>query len=598
MKSNNKEKARSNSNFWRKYGQFMLLGLLMLGTGLGLGYVLFSGNSDDSHLHDNHEKNEAAKEGSETWTCSMHPQIRQNEFGICPICEMDLTPLDANVSDDPLVLKMTEESVKLADIQTSIIGEESGTSGKIIHLTGKVKSDERMASSQVAHLPGRIEKLYVTFTGEQVMEGQILADIYSPELITAQRELLEAQKIMDINPDLIEAVRNKLRYWKITESAIRSIEQSGEIQETFPLYAQESGVVSKRRVAVGDHVKQGESLFDLINLSKVWVLFEAYEEDLSKIRLGDRIEFTASTIPNKTFRTSITFIDPMVNPETRTTSLRTEISNVKGLLKPETLVYGTLNQIQKTKGQLTVPKTAVLWTGKKSVVYVKLENTDVPSYQFRQVEIGDEQGDRYLIIEGLEAGEEVVTYGNFAIDAAAQLNNQASMMNQHVQLRKEEGVANPNFQKETPDAFKKQLNEIANHYIEIKDAFVRSDSKGSQGFIHDFLESLKKMDGKVLESEANLFWMESYNAMYAHSKKIAETDDLEKQRVQFGFVSDALIQAIEAFGTKGETLYVQHCPMAFDNEGGDWLAKEEGIQNPYFGDKMMKCGLVKRTVNE
>ena len=176
----------------------------------------------------------------EEWICSMHPQIRQNEPGLCPICEMDLIPAGSNESDDPLVLQMTEEAIQLANIETTVVGQTSPTTGvatKTIQLSGKVQADERLASSQVAQVPGRIEKLYVTFTGEPVKKGQKLADIYSPDLITAQRELLEALKIQSVTPGLLEAARNKLRFWKIKTSTIQSIETSGKIQETFPLYA-------------------------------------------------------------------------------------------------------------------------------------------------------------------------------------------------------------------------------------------------------------------------------------------------------------------------------------------------------------------------
>ncbi|MGB1216472.1 MAG: efflux RND transporter periplasmic adaptor subunit, partial [Saprospiraceae bacterium] len=190
--------------------------ILMLGLGLGIGYFIFS-NPPTLVGHEEHQHNDVqSNRESEIWTCSMHPQIRQNEPGICPICEMDLIPLESNTSNDPLVLQMTEEAVKLSNIQTSIIGVESGSTGKIIKLTGKVQSDERKASSQVSHVAGRIEKLYVNFTGEEVMVGQKLADIYAPDLITAQQELLEALKMQEFNSGLAETVRQKLRYWKIS----------------------------------------------------------------------------------------------------------------------------------------------------------------------------------------------------------------------------------------------------------------------------------------------------------------------------------------------------------------------------------------------
>lgn len=577
--------------------------LAMVALGLGLGYLIFSKNSQPSIIEPQHEAHQAEQSEEENqsssekeiWTCSMHPQIRQNEPGICPICEMDLIPLDAPTSDDPLVLQMTKESVKLANIQTSIIGLESGKSGKVIRLTGKVHSDERNASSQVTHLAGRIEKLLVNFTGEEVFAGQKIAEIYAPDLIATQQELLEAINLQRFNPSLPESVRQKLRYWKIDEATIQRIESTGKVQETFPIYATKYGVVAKRRVAVGDYIKQGESLIDLIDLSNVWVLFDAYEEDVSKIKTGNQIVFTASTIPNRTFRSKVTFVDPLVNSETHTISVRTEIANENNLLKPGALVYGELNKVQRLKGKLTVPKTAVMWTGNSSVVYVKIQDQEIPSFQFREVKIGEEIGNGYQIIKGLKKGEAVVTYGNFTIDAAAQLNNQASMMNKDVLIKKDKIDKVPNYQNETPQAFKQQLNQVANGYIELKDAFVATDASQAMGKATALKDLYEKVDMAIVKGDAHLYWMDQLNSLTAHTQNIIESEDVEYQRKQFGFISDALINAISAFGTEGNALYVQHCPMAFSNEGADWIATEEQIQNPYFGDKMMKCGIVKKT---
>jgi len=251
-----------------------------------------------------------------------------------------------------------------ANIQTTIIGSSATDTGQKIQLTGKVQADERQASSQTAHVSGRIEKLFVTFTGERVNKGQKLATIYAPELVTAQRELLEAIKLQDLNPNLVEAARNKLRYLKISDTVIQAIEEKGEIRENFTVFADASGVVTEKRVSVGDYVKQGEPLFGLMNLRKIWVLFDAYEEDLAAIKVGDKIEFTAPAIPNKTFKTNVTFIDPIINATTRTISVRAEVNNRNGLLKPEMLVSGILQKKTTKTDNLTVPKSAVLWTGK------------------------------------------------------------------------------------------------------------------------------------------------------------------------------------------------------------------------------------------
>ncbi len=569
-------------------------------TGLVLGYLIneltSSRINSTTQLPSDSQTNPS--DHSQFYTCSMHPQIKQNEPGDCPLCGMDLIPLDASTSDNPLVLEMTNEAVKLANIQTTIVGEANTNIGRTIRLSGKVQSDERLASSQVAHVPGRIEKLFVSFTGDQVTKGRKIATLYSPELITAQRELLEAVKLTDINPGLLESARNKLRYWKISDSMIEQVEKEGKIQENFTLYADESGIVTNRRVSVGDYVKQGEPLFDLMNLSKVWVLFDAYEEDLPAISIGDKIEFTTPSLPHKTFKTMVTFIDPVINPNTRVASIRTEVSNTRGALKPEMLVYGTIQKNSGSSSQIAVPKSAVMWTGKRSVVYIKVPDTNVPSFEFREIEIGEALGTSYQVISGLETGEEVVTYGSFTIDAAAQLNNQSSMMNRKVLV---EGIDPsthlPDYTESTPLTFKEQLFNLASSYLTLKDALVATDSDESKNAANQVLTRLEKVDMSLIDGEAHNYWMEQHRGIQAHSKKITTSADIVEQRNQFDFLSQALIKSIKVFGIGEDTLYVQHCPMANNDEGADWLSSEKEIRNPYFGDQMLTCGLVKDTID-
>ncbi len=587
----------------KKNINIIIIAVVALVLGLALGFWISGGKSNGEVLIEEHDHSGEAvltSEGEEIWTCSMHPQIRQNEPGECPICGMDLIPLSENTSNDPLVLEMTEDAVKLANVQTTVIGKESAAAeAKDIRLSGKVQADERLASSQVAHVPGRIEKLFVTFTGEPVRKGQKLATLYSPELVTAQKELLEALRLQATSPKLVESARNKLRYWKIGEETIAAIEEKGEIQETFTVYADATGVVTNRRVAVGDYVRQGEALFDLMNLSRVWVLFDAYEEDLASISIGDRIEFTTPAIPNRTFSSRITFIDPVINPKTRVASLRTEVSNPNGLLKPEMLVYGDLQLKTSSDAVLTVPKSAILWTGTRSVVYVKVPDTAIPSFQFREVKLGERQGGQYQILEGLEPGEEVVTYGSFAIDAAAQLNNQASMMNKDVMLKgSDHGKHLPDYTAGTPQAFKHQLVDLVAKYLSLKEAFVNSDAEQAALAATEVGQALDAIDMSLLSGDAHMYWMEQLKALQAHSEKISQLPEIETQRKQFDFLSQALINAVKVFGVSEGTYYVQHCPMAINNKGADWISTEENIRNPYFGDQMLTCGTVEVTIDK
>ena len=573
----------------------LIIGALVVG--LGLGYLLFGRNDNNTAPMASEEHHHHESEDGETWTCSMHPQIRQGEPGICPICEMDLIPADVSSSSDPLVLEMTAEAVRLAQIETTILGS-SGSRAKELTLSGKLQADERLVASQVAHIPGRIEQLFVTFTGEQVQKGQKLASVYSPELVAAQRELLEALQLKKVNPDLLAAARQKLRYWKIPMETIEQIESSGVIQETFVLSAEVSGTVQQRHVAVGDHVNAGSILFDIVSLHKLWAQFDAYEDDLAHIRVGDQVTFRTPALPGQSFRTRINFIDPMINAQTRTATVRGEIANSRQLLKPEMFIQGRLATKSTGTVQLLVPKTAVLWTGPRSVVYVKVPDTTIPSFAYREIELGDRVGDSYQVQNGLEAGEEVVTYGSFTIDAAAQLNNQKSMMNHLVGVKGAKAPAIPDYVAATSPAFKSVLGDLALAYLPIKDALVETDAKATAEATKPFLTQLQQVDRTLLEGEPRFHWEKQWSNMLAHTKRMGETEDVELQRKQFDALSDLLINAIKSFGIEDEVLYIQHCPMAFDNTGAEWLSTEEGILNPYFGDKILRCGYVQETLDK
>ncbi|NBC06754.1 MAG: efflux RND transporter periplasmic adaptor subunit [Bacteroidetes bacterium] len=574
-----------------------LLILIALLVGLGAGYLLFGGTATAQETAHQHEAEATDSEGT-TWTCSMHPQVRREEAGDCPICGMDLIPQSEMSSNDPLNFEMTREAARLANVQTTVVGKSAAEAGTALQLSGKVQADERRASSQVAQVPGRIEKLYVSFTGEPVYKGQKLAELYVPDLISAQRELLEAAKLQAVNPKLLEAARNKLRHWKISPEQIGQIIASGDIQETFPLHATASGVVTQRRVAVGDYVAQGEPLFDLMNLNTVWVLFDAYEEDLPQIEVGDRITFTTPAVPGRRFSGKVTFIDPVIDKDRRVVSIRTEVRNPNGKLKPEMLVTGKLQaEAAGEQVSLTVPKSAVLWTGERSVVYVKVPDTDIPTFQYRELELGEALGDRYRVLDGLEAGEEVVTYGNFSIDAAAQLNNQASMMNRDIQIKGESGAKEvPNYQAAAPQAFKQQLGSAIEAYLRLKDALVATDAETAAAKATSFTNEVEKVSSEELAGDALAYWRQQRGALIAHGKNITKSGEVSEQRTQFDFLSQTLIKTVKAFGADEQTYYVQHCPMAFDWEGADWISDVEEIRNPYFGDEMLTCGTVEETL--
>ena len=360
----------------------------------------------------------------------MHPQIKMKEPGKCPICGMDLIQLAHSgiVNVDPDAIQMSKDAAQLANVLTTIVTKHKPV--KEVRLYGKVQADERLFQSQTSHVPGRIERLNLNFTGESVVKGQVLAEIYSPELITAQQELLETAKTKQLQPELYEASKEKLRQWKLTDDQITKIESSGVIQNNFNVLSNTSGTVTARRVNNGDHVSEGTVLFDIADLSKVWIMFDAYESDLQFLHVGEKLSFNIQALPGQDFTGNIIFIDPVIDPVTRVAKIRVETGNKSGKLKPEMFATGivasTLNEFAE---DVIIPKSAVLWTGKRSVVYVKQPDSEEPVFKMREVDLGPMLGESYVITGGLSEGEEIVTSGTFSVDAAAQLEGKPSMMN-------------------------------------------------------------------------------------------------------------------------------------------------------------------------
>jgi membrane fusion protein, copper/silver efflux system len=404
--------------------KYILYCLFAIG-GLFLGWLFFH----TSHNIENKQKQAVEAAKTTIWTCAMHPQIRLDAPGKCPICGMELIPIAQNdVPVDANAIHLTKEAAALANVLTSVVTKQKPT--KEIRLYGKVLADERLLQSQVAHIPGRIEKLFVNFTGEGVRNGQTLAIIYSPELVTAQQELLEAAKTKETQPEIYEASKEKLRQWKLTESQIASIERSSIVQYNFDLKSDFSGIVTARRVNNGDYISQGSVLYDIADLSSVWLMFDAYESDLQFLNKGNKISFTIQALPGITFSGNIIYIDPVIDPVTRVSKVRVEIDNKDGKLKPEMFATGIVNaDLAEYQNNFVIPRSALLWTGKRSIVYVKQMGTDEPIFKIREVELGPMLGDSYVIISGLSKGEEIVTQGTFSVDAAAQLEGKPSMMN-------------------------------------------------------------------------------------------------------------------------------------------------------------------------
>lgn len=411
--------------FFKKHIALVFVLVLLAGFGIG---ALFFHNGTSGHL--------ASGDAGKTWyTCSMHPQIRQDHPGKCPICGMELIPVGEKTEKadkDPDAVEMSEEAVALANIETQVVG--TGSVNREVRLFGKIQPDERQQQVQSAYVAGRIERLMINAVGDRVSRGQTLAVIYSPELYSTEQELVAALAYPE-SPQrkaLVEAAAEKLSLLNVTSAQISRIMRTRKPSPYMALKANTSGTVVEKDVEQGDYVRQGAPLLKIADLSTVWAVFQAYEGDLPFVQKGAAIHFTSDAVPGRTFTGKVSFIDPVLNGNTRTAGVRVVMKNPGGLFKPEMIVTGNaVADLSKYRDDIVVPRSAVLWTGRRSIVYVKDDDTKVPTFSLRQVTLGPAAGDSYVVKDGLAEGEEIVTNGAFAVDASAQLAGKKNMMDQN-----------------------------------------------------------------------------------------------------------------------------------------------------------------------
>ncbi len=434
----------------------------------------------------------AAEQGvaeEQMWTCAMHPQIRQPKPGKCPICFMDLIPVkveEAKVGERQIVF--SEEAMKLMEVETAAV-ERKFVEAEI-RMVGKAEYDESRVKQIAAWAAGRIDRLYADFTGITVREGDHMVSLYSPQLLSAQAELLQAAKgvkeagdatelVRRSSEATLEASREKLRLLGLLKEQIEEIEKTGKTTDHLTIYAPIGGVVVAKLAKTGDYVEMGTPIYTIADLSQIWVELDAYESDLKWIRYGQEVEFTTEAYPGETFKGTVSFIEPVLNPMTRTVKVRVIVENPDGWLKPEMFVRGIVRSkvvgegmvmdenmagkwicpmhpsvVKEGPGKcdicgmdlvtaesmgyivakepavapLVIPASAPLITGKRAVVYVRLEGTEKPTFEGREIVLGPRAGDYYLVKEGLAEGQIVVTNGNFKIDSSLQIQAKPSMM--------------------------------------------------------------------------------------------------------------------------------------------------------------------------
>jgi len=601
---------------------------------------------------------------TKVWTCSMHPQITQPKFGKCPICAMDLIPLQSNSSGDDTglwQLTLSERARKLADIEVADVERNPVTTE--IRMVGKVDYDETRVAYITAWIPGRLDRMFVDYTGIPVKRGDHLVEIYSPKLYSAQQELLQsiaAAKTLDKSSysnvkkttmATVEAARTKLRLLGLKQWQIDQLEKQNKPSDRITIYSPASGIVIKKHALEGMYVDTGTRIYTVADLSKVWLRLDVYESDLAWIRYGQDVEFTTEAYPGEVFQGKIAFIDPVLDAKTRTVKIRVVVGNEDGRLKPDMFVRAAVKSKIAADGRVVVsslagkwmcpmhpdiirdkrgscdicgmplesteslgfvdidadsieapvviPATAPLITGKRAVVYIAVPGVE-GKYEGREIVLGPRAGDYYIVKDGLEVGEKVVVNGNFKIDSAVQILAKPSMMNPSKNGSASKPPSDSDITDEAvlekfsgiPKKFTLQLEKILNHYFEIQQFLSQDKLNETQTGAGKLLKSLEKIDTKFLNEEnSKNAWMKYASKLEEGTKAMAESKNMIKAREGFLLLSNNLIRVSKQFGDGLKLpVIIYHCPMAFENKGADWLQNKDGVENPYFGSIMFKCG--------
>ncbi|MDP6762812.1 MAG: efflux RND transporter periplasmic adaptor subunit [Planctomycetota bacterium] len=585
----------------------------------------------------------AAPEAPSTiWSCSMHPQMRSEGPGVCPICGMDLSEVSGNsqpAGERRIVLDRA--AVALAEIATTRVERRFPTA--VLRMAGSLTYDETSRRTINAWVPGRLERLFVDFEGLTLREGDHVADLYSRELVTAQEVFLQARRtvaetadseldvLRDASLGTLTEARKRLERWGLTAEQIDELARTGEPAEHVTIHAPTGGVVTHLNKKQGEYVVEGERIATIDDLSHLWLRLDAYESELAWLHYGQAVTFEAAAVPGRAFEGTIAFIAPVLDEHTRTARVRVNVPNADGSLKPGMFARAKVRarlagdgllmdpalagkwicpmhpevvedesvgcrqcgmdlvttesvgfepvDADHAPAPLVIPVSAALVTGRRAVVYVRLPDTERPTFEGREVILGSRAGDDYIVREGLAEGELVVTHGGFKLDSAMQIQARPSMMT----VAAEEEVERVAL----TDSARAALAAGWEAYAAVHAALAADDESAAR----DALAAAPATFEGGLAADADL--AEAAEAVGSALGAAARGTDLPALRAAFEAVAEAADDLFSLGGAPaGRTLLRVHCPMAFDGRGASWLQAEGEVANPYYGAAMLRCGSV------
>jgi len=637
--------------------------VVLIGLAFFAGYLVATPEPDPGVAIASTDGTESKSDTPQMYTCSMHPAVRlPDPDAKCPICFMELIPVaDEGGEGSELRVTMSEAAAVMSRIETAAVGRFFPTAE--VRLYGKVTYDETSVARLTAYVPGRIERLFVNYLGVPVAEGDHIAELYSPEVLAAFEELRQSAEaasrasgasefVRSASDGTLTAVREKLRLFGLTPGQIQAVEDGSSDSDRLVIYAPIGGVVTHLAVREGDYVQTGAPIATVANLSRLWLDMEAYESQLPMLRWGQRVTFTVEAHPGETFEGRISFIEPMVDERTRTAAVRVAVENTERRLKPgmfasavvrtrvavdgavvndelagrwvspmhPTVVkdgpgpcdicgmdmvpaesLGVVGDPSLAVEPLVIPRSAVLFTGTRSVVYVEVPDAEKPTYEGRAVVLGPRAGEFYIVRGGLTRAERVVVNGAFRIDSAMQIAAKPSMMtpgggggNPHAAHGGMAGGSMPAMPDRVtvPESFVFALKPVYAAYLDAQEGLAADDLGRFAQAVADLRVALGFIEEAGLVGEPLGAWRRAA----AKLRVEGAITDIEVARTHFEGMSDGVIALQRRFGHRGgEPWQIAHCPMAFDNKGADWLQRGTQINNPYFGDMMLRCGDIRES---
>ncbi|MEM7206148.1 MAG: efflux RND transporter periplasmic adaptor subunit [Planctomycetota bacterium] len=613
-------------------------GVTLLGMGASIGWM--------ARGHNDQAAPKPTGGSSTLWTCPMHPQVRLPDNVPCPACGMDLVPLKDDGTGHQPVLQLTHDTAALAGIRLDRAKRRDVDLR--IRMAGAIAFDETRVRGISARVSGWVERMYLDFTGIHVQEGDHLVRLYSPELLTAQQELLAGRRkltqpnegtsefLQQSDARVVEVARHKLRLLGLSPAQIAKVEQQDRAEDHVLIRAPASGVVIDRVVEEGDYVAAGAEICRVAELDRLWLLLQAYEQDLPWIRYGQEVTVAADAYPGEEFRGWVSWINPTVDRQTRTVSLRVTLDNAQGRLKPgmfarayvsarlgasgavldprltgkwigpmhpevihdrpgvcelcgmDLVSAASLGYAGADQGQqpLTVPAAAVLRTGRRALVYVATGTDSEPKFEGREVVLGPRAGPDYIVLAGLREGERVVIEGAFKLDSELQLRAKPSMMS----MEGEEAWLGAR-----AAAFRANLGPVFQDYLATQRALADDDARAARTALRGLLIAIQAVDDASLRRNGRAHWTQRRQRATEVLRRVTPDADLARLRDGFRVLSRVILELETSFGHPGAHVLAEaHCPMAAGGHGASWLQEGDVIANPFFGASMLRCGTVER----